>query len=270
MFEPQIAWLEMVADLKGKGKKKTWKLKKGASIKGILNVCLEINKVNREKNNLLTLLQLPYIHRFVNVGSSEGNLQKRGDIMAAKPLIGRKNSLRPCVKHFSHSHPLRPVDVKEEEEIICSGCELDLSGSAYKCTKSTCDFFLHKSCFELPRELEHTSHPQHLLVLLSSPPGDDSKFTCNACGDYGTSFAYHCATCQFNLHVGCAFLPKTMKHVDHNHPLTLLYSTNFLDKEGLVFTCDVCRKEVSQTSWVYYCLDCDYGTDLHCTTPSEC
>ncbi|KAF9665450.1 hypothetical protein SADUNF_Sadunf16G0123800 [Salix dunnii] len=124
--------------------------------------------------------------------------------MAATPLISRKNSLRPCVRHFSHSHPLRPVDVKEEEEIICSGCELDLSGSAYKCTKSICDFFLHKSCFELPRELEHPSHPQHLLVLLSSPPCDDSKFTCNACADYGTSFAYHCTTCHFNLHVGNA------------------------------------------------------------------
>ncbi|KAG8646892.1 hypothetical protein MANES_09G038700v8 [Manihot esculenta] len=98
---------------------------------------------------------------------------------------------RPCIKHFSHSHPLRPVDVKEEEELVCSGCELDLSGSAYKCSKSNCEFSLHKSCFELPGELEHNTHSQHLLTLLPSPPKHDSKFTCDACGDYGTVFTYH-------------------------------------------------------------------------------
>ncbi|KAJ9158689.1 hypothetical protein P3X46_024250 [Hevea brasiliensis] len=173
---------------------------------------------------------------------------------------------RPCIKHSSHSHPLRPVDVKEEEEIICSGCELDLSGSAYKCSKSKCDFFLHKSCFELPGELEHNSHSQHLLTLLPCPPNHDSKFTCNACGDYGTAFTYHCLTCQFNLHVGCAFLPNTIKHVDHNHPLTLFYSSS-MERGCTTFTCDACSKDVPQSHWIYYCPDCDYGTDLACTIP---
>ncbi|EEF50215.1 uncharacterized protein LOC8289306 [Ricinus communis] len=186
----------------------------------------------------------------------------------AAPYIRNSLSLRPCVKHFSHSHPLRPADVKEDEEIICFGCELDLSGSAYKCSKSKCVFLLHKSCFELPKELQHDSHSEHLLTLLPSPPQDDSKFTCNACGDYGTAFAYHCAVCRFNLHVGCAFLPKNIKHVDHSHPLTLFYSS-LMERGSTSFTCDACRKKVSQGYWIYYCPECDYGTDLACTIP-EC
>ncbi|CAN1169012.1 hypothetical protein LINPERHAP2_LOCUS28156, partial [Linum perenne] len=147
---------------------------------------------------------------------------------------------RPCVKHFSHAHPLRPIDVKEEEELICSGCELDLYGSAYTCSKSACEFYLHSSCFDLPKQLQfppdHVSRHQHPLVLLPSPSrenGDEDeypKFVCNACGDYGTGFTYSSET--FNLHVTCAFLP------------------------------DVIKKQVPENCWIYYCLECDYGTDL--------
>ncbi|CAL1379698.1 unnamed protein product [Linum trigynum] len=198
-------------------------------------------------------------------------------------------SRRPCVKHFSHSHPLRPVEVKEEEELICSGCELDLSGSAYRCRKSSSccdDFYLHRSCFELPKVLQlpmdHVSGHQHPMLLLDTPPKEDDddeypKFVCNACGDYGTGFTYRCSStsCQsFNLHVTCAFLPNTIKHVDHQHPLSLFSSSTSLDIKGIssssssssIFTCDVCRKQVPQNCWIYYCSECDYGTDLACTT----
>ncbi|WCJ19019.1 Cysteine/Histidine-rich C1 domain family protein [Euphorbia peplus] len=175
---------------------------------------------------------------------------------------------RPCIKHFSHSHPLRPVEVKEEAEIICCGCELDLCGSAYKCTKSKCEFFLHRSCFELPRELNHNSHSHHLLTLVSSPCSEDdnNRYSCNACGDYGTGFAYQCSSCKFNLHIGCALLPKTLKHVDHNHELSLVFSSSS-DKGAARFTCDACSKVIPEGFWFYYCPDCDYGTDLLCTIP---
>ncbi|CAN0877811.1 hypothetical protein LINGRAHAP2_LOCUS12102 [Linum grandiflorum] len=183
---------------------------------------------------------------------------------------------RPCVKHFSHSHPLRPIDVKEEEELICSGCELDLSGSAYSCSKSTCEFFLHGTCFDLPKRLQfppdHVSHHQHPLVLLPSPPAINGqeypKFACNACGDYGTGFTYSSESSSesFNLHVTCALLPDVIKHVDHDHPLRLFCPSTTVEKSNSIFTCDVCRKHVPENCWIYYCLECDYGTDLACTS----
>ncbi|PSS10032.1 Nucleoredoxin 1-2 like [Actinidia chinensis var. chinensis] len=109
------------------------------------------------------------------------------------------------VKHFSHPHLLQPSQVAESEEIHCSGCEQPLSGQAYSCTKPNCDyFFLHESCFNLPRQLCHRSHPHHPLSLLPFPAYPSGSFSCNACDQVGRAFVFHCATCQFDLHVKCA------------------------------------------------------------------
>ncbi|KAK3004006.1 hypothetical protein RJ639_017893 [Escallonia herrerae] len=124
------------------------------------------------------------------------------------------------LNHFSHRHPLRLSGVQPEDQTICSGCELDLLGPAYICTKAGCSFLLHESCMELPRRVRHKSHPIHPLVLLSSPPYSDGEFTCDACGDSGHAFTFHCSTCKFDLHVECASLPETEDSDDHKHPRT--------------------------------------------------
>ncbi|KAK3028360.1 hypothetical protein RJ639_039818 [Escallonia herrerae] len=106
-------------------------------------------------------------------------------------------------KHFSHHHGLVPVDVKAEDEMLCSGCELSLSGSAFACPHSDyrCKFYLHESCFRLPREIQHESHPEHPLKLLSFAPYDESAFTCTVCPRSGNAFVHNCSICQFDLHV---------------------------------------------------------------------
>ncbi|XWS67775.1 hypothetical protein CRYUN_Cryun04dG0034300 [Craigia yunnanensis] len=189
-------------------------------------------------------------------------------LMADCPMSSNRRS---CVNHFSHKHPLRPIKVEAEEELICSGCGLDLSGSALKCSKSNCEFILHKSCFNLEPVLQHNYHPDHPLTLLSTPPKyyRNKLFICDACGDHGTSFDYHCSSCQLDLHVGCAFSPKTMNHVDHQHPLTLFYSSSCnRGNDNVTFICDVCNEVVPKKHWVYYCEKCDYGTHLLCTIPA--
>eukprot|EP00261_Vitis_vinifera_P038429 XP_019079672.1 PREDICTED: uncharacterized protein LOC100244183 [Vitis vinifera] len=168
------------------------------------------------------------------------------------------------VKHFSHKHPLCHAEVKEEDGFVCSGCELGLSGSAYKCTISNCDFLLHDSCFKLAPVIKQRSHPHHPLTLLPSPPYDDSGFTCEACLYYGHAFVYHCPTCHYDLHVGCASLPETVIRGDHQHPLTLFYCG--YKEEGNTFICDVCHGNVPDGCWIYYCKSCDYGTHLGCAT----
>ncbi|KAK9007907.1 hypothetical protein V6N11_074821 [Hibiscus sabdariffa] len=179
--------------------------------------------------------------------------------------------LRPCVNHFSHNHPLRPIDqIREQDELVCSGCGLQVVGSTFICTKSDCNFLLHKSCFELNSLLQHQSHPRHLLQLLPVPPRDDHGarlFVCDACDDYGTGFDYHCSVCEFDLHVGCARLPKTIKHVDHRHLLTLYYSFSCINRDIVSFVCDVCGQHVENKLWVYYCDECDFGIHLRCTIP---
>ncbi|KAH7544807.1 hypothetical protein FEM48_Zijuj01G0025500 [Ziziphus jujuba var. spinosa] len=170
--------------------------------------------------------------------------------------------------HFSHRHPLCPTHIQEDDEIICSGCELTLSaGLAYKCSKTNCEFYLDELCFELPRDIRHNSHPKHPLVLLSSPC---HGFTCSACGDSCTAFFnYHCQTCEFGAHVECAALPEMVKIEGHEHPLTLICSlvdqkinAHKQDKE---FICNVCDGDFPDGCWVYYCKVCQCAaTHLDC------
>ncbi|CAN6836287.1 unnamed protein product [Brassica oleracea] len=178
-------------------------------------------------------------------------------------MASKKPVNRPSVRHPSHNHQLRIFKSQEGDEIICSGCELDLIGQAFKCTKKDCDYFLHKSCFDLPRETKHKTHSDHPLTLLHSPPYGHS-YTCDACGQYGSGFTYNCSECQYGVHVGCAFIPETVKREDHDHPLTLVYNTPCKGREdGAMFICDVCEEDMSENLWVYYCKECDYGTHVH-------
>ncbi|KAL1224691.1 Protein VACUOLELESS GAMETOPHYTES [Cardamine amara subsp. amara] len=179
-------------------------------------------------------------------------------------MASRKPATRPSMRHPSHNHPLRGYKAQAEDDIICSGCDLDLIGAAYKCTKSECDYFLHKSCVELQREIRHKSHPNHPLNLLYSSTYDNSEYFCDACGQCGTGFGYNCSICKYDIHVGCVSMPETMKYEKHTHPLTLLYSV----PSGF-FTCDVCEEEMMNNLWLYYCQKCDYATHLHSCVADE-
>ncbi|KFK41231.1 hypothetical protein AALP_AA2G102500 [Arabis alpina] len=182
-------------------------------------------------------------------------------------MASRKPATRPSVRHPSHNHPLRGCKAQVEDEIICSGCDIELDGAAFKCTMSDCDYFLHMSCFELPREIRHKSHPDHPLVLLFSPPYESGGFGCNACTQDGSGYVYHCSICKYDVHVGCVSMPETMKHDEHAHTLTLLYSPPL--QEGRIFNCDVCHETIPRSFWLYYCQKCDWGTHLHSCAVEE-
>ncbi|XP_034704631.1 uncharacterized protein LOC117928742 [Vitis riparia] len=125
------------------------------------------------------------------------------------------------------------------------------------------NYFNHH--YPLPQQvIQHKSHPWHPLTLLSTPPYYGGGFTCDACRHGGHDFTYHCPTCHYDLHVGCASLPETVIRGDHQHPLTLFYCG--YKEEGNTFICDVCHGNVPDGCWIYYCKSCDYGTHLGCAT----
>ncbi|KAG2326083.1 hypothetical protein Bca4012_035137 [Brassica carinata] len=188
-------------------------------------------------------------------------------------MASRKPKARPVnrqsVRHQSHSHPLRVFKAREDDETVCSGCELELIGQAFKCTKSECDYLLHKSCFDLPSETNHKSHQNHPLTLLYSPPDDESVYTCDACDQYGSGFTYHCSICKYSLHIGCASLPEAIDREDHEHPLTLLYCTPCKGREDTTYICSACEETVLEDLWVYCCRECDYGTHVYACAAYE-
>ena len=82
---------------------------------------------------------------------------------ALLPTVKAQSGEQFC--HFTHGHPLTLTEIKDEDEISCSTCGRCCSGPAYDCSK--CSFILDKSCFELPREIQHNFHPSHPLTLLT-------------------------------------------------------------------------------------------------------
>ncbi|KAK4414404.1 hypothetical protein Salat_2853400 [Sesamum alatum] len=175
-----------------------------------------------------------------------------------------RQNQKPQFSHFSHRHPLELSQLHQEDNAVCSGCELDILGSAYVCTKPNCTFLLHDLCFDLPRRIRHRAHPKHPLGLSSSPPYDDREFTCDACGHSGHAFTYHCGTCKFDLHVECASLPEVENRRDHEHPLVLLCGSPEGGAAAGVFVCYVCRGLIGKGCWMYACLTCNCGAHLEC------
>ncbi|KAL7120693.1 hypothetical protein ACP275_02G137900 [Erythranthe tilingii] len=173
------------------------------------------------------------------------------------------------IKHFSHPHVLKGMEIEQKNAKVCSACECELTGAAYCCTESQCNFNLHKTCFDSVREIRHKSHLEHPLTLLAEPPYSEG-FTCNACLKEGRAFTYTCAACSYDLHIDCVQWPEKVTRSDHKHTLTLYYSSPAAaaataDQE-VTFMCDVCMNPVHEMAWVYQCRECNFGTHLECVT----
>ncbi|GAB4846402.1 hypothetical protein Ancab_025407 [Ancistrocladus abbreviatus] len=185
--------------------------------------------------------------------------------MVTEGIAEERTQRGKSIRHFSHPHALREYKFQQRRfhHTVCNACELDLFGVAYGCT--TCNFYLHKSCFEAPRELEHRAHPKHTLSLLSKSTYSGGKFLCSGCWKMGGGFTYHCATCQYDLHVDCAYLPKVMKQDYHKHTLTLYYSTAYFAPavDDQIY-CDVCGDSFNKAGWVYACSKCNYWCHTGC------
>jgi len=159
------------------------------------------------------------------------------------------------LQHFFHPHPLTFIHywAYSYSDFIytCEGCYEEILGYSYSCKR--CKFFLHKSCGEQPRELQHPLHPQHPLFLLEGSPADELCYFCNKYIQRG--FAYHCSHCNFNLHLKCASIPFTVEAEFHDHPLKLV-------RKLVSFTCDACGKK-DEDMYSYLCTSLTCSLMVH-------
>ncbi|CAL5425138.1 unnamed protein product [Camellia sinensis] len=161
------------------------------------------------------------------------------------------------LEHFSHDHPLilRTDYMEEGVKVHCYGCRQPISGLSYGCTK--CEFFLHKSCAELPREMTyHPAHPEHPLTLLSKPP---YYCTCDVCREHCDRFVYNCFRCKFDVDIRCASVVSNIQQrielKCHPHQLIPL-------EKSTTFFCDACGEEHGGTS--YLCTTCGFWVSQKC------
>ncbi|KAB1227473.1 hypothetical protein CJ030_MR1G028875 [Morella rubra] len=140
------------------------------------------------------------------------------------------------IEHFSHEHPLILTEVLEtdgEKGVICSGCEESVLGPGYKCYE--CNFLLHKSCAELPMEIQHPMHPNHTLSL-RTPSGPRY---CDVCLKICTNCLYYkCNSCNFDLDIKCASQSRIDTDNSHQHQHVF---THFFKQ--IQFTCEACGEE---------------------------
>ncbi|KAK9275454.1 hypothetical protein L1049_022721 [Liquidambar formosana] len=168
------------------------------------------------------------------------------------------------IEHFSHEHPLTLSDEwKNNPEIFwphCEACWHALSDPTttptYGCTQ--CKYFIHKSCAELPRQIQyHPLHPLHPLTLYPSNPYESTICRCHACLHTTDGFAFHCAACKFDLDVDCAFLVPTVKYEGHSHLLALVEKMHHPNRK-----CKACYSLCD--AFILRCVMCDINFHLRC------
>ena len=125
-------------------------------------------------------------------------------------------------------------DDKEDVNVVCFGCEKPVSGAGYKCSTSHCNLLLHKSCLELPPQVQQHPfhHPNHTLSLVKP-----QKKYCNACGKSCNAYPfYHCSECNFNLDMSCATRSQVNNLDGCQHSFI-----SFFNK--IQFICQACGEE---------------------------
>ncbi|KAK2996735.1 hypothetical protein RJ639_025474 [Escallonia herrerae] len=169
-------------------------------------------------------------------------------------------------RHFSHRHDLilsevlPNLDAGETEGAVCYGCLQPITAAdhAFFSCDECRDFFLHKTCAELPQDIKHAAHPTHLLELLTRQPFGNLTYPCDCCCESRDGFIYYCLLCYFCICVPCSLARKIsalgkIKHFAHHHPLIFNEEKDFGGKEAI---CYWCRNRIIDDA--YSCTDCNF------------
>ncbi|TYG35778.1 hypothetical protein ES288_D13G010400v1 [Gossypium darwinii] len=162
------------------------------------------------------------------------------------------------IEHCKHKHYLMLSDkISEHGDKCCDGCLLLISAKFYHCLR--CDFFLHKSCAELPKMDLIWDHRCVGKLFSGSKPfilTSDCMFECEQCTYLSNGFSYKCNECGIHRCVRCATLPYAVKIPGHKHLLLFYYDYYNFEKQ-----CSGCGTDLSNT---YRCKDCNFGLCLNC------
>ncbi|TYJ45104.1 hypothetical protein E1A91_A02G032500v1, partial [Gossypium mustelinum] len=165
------------------------------------------------------------------------------------------------IKHSYHDHNLRLTlsGKTKDDDSQCDGCTRPISTPFYGCEQ--CEFFLHKDCAELPKQMPHPFH-KHLLTL-SNTRDENGYSWCSACDRWYHGFQYQCyeGECSFKIDIQCMLLSETLKHPSHHeHSLFLVHNNQET-------SCSACFVKLESEDVAYRCMKrCDFSLDVGCAT----
>ncbi|GJR87105.1 C1-like protein [Tanacetum coccineum] len=196
------------------------------------------------------------------------------------------------INHFSHEkHPLKLINWEtilgvgfngaaneEKPEVAgCFACAKPISPSdlTYGCTK--CQFFLHKSCAQLPLTINLPSIYQHPLKLINMRTTDFEDFTCDLCRldrlahglcyspndkEYVYTFCINCCVVEISHKADADAIKKhaMVKFEHEGHP----EHTLTLQIRPAAILCDACKTE--EKDLFYLCDSCDFCIHKTCTS----
>ncbi|KAH1096094.1 hypothetical protein J1N35_013015 [Gossypium stocksii] len=245
------------------------------------NIIFHVNCATRDKD-------------FYYIVSLENKDGKPLDISLNSTNVLERNDAGEAtiIEHFKHNHYLTLSDkIREYGNKCCDGCMLLISDSFYYC--SECEFFLHKTCAELPKMKPIWYHLcQSATLVLTS----DNIFRCEICYFLSNGLAYKCNECGTHTCLRCQALPPdALTCPGHEHPLLYYYdfdgqcsacepicmllptrARHKCDEHLLALTyydindyskyhhCDICEQKRDLKCWFYHCTTCDTSAHVKC------
>lgn len=142
-----------------------------------------------------------------------------------------------------HEHPLIDRELSGNCTVHCNHCGDRINGSTRCCLE--CEVFFHKTCTEWPLQVQHPSHPQHQLALVT---GNylTSNYCCHECCFSASAAAIVSTLPPADKQVGKS---ETIEHFAHEHPLEYFSVTPPNN-----IRCRACKQGISSS--VYGCREC--------------
>ncbi|KAF4368404.1 hypothetical protein F8388_019121 [Cannabis sativa] len=118
---------------------------------------------------------------------------------------------REHIQHVTHQHPMPLLWPDETEDIECFACRVTCSGEGEACYGcKPCKYFLHKSCAQLPLQIQPHSchdqdHPLSLFVANLVMENENGEYCCDICESEREPrvCVYYCEDCVYIAHVHC-------------------------------------------------------------------
>ncbi|CAA0316239.1 unnamed protein product [Arabidopsis thaliana] len=154
-----------------------------------------------------------------------------------------------------HEHWLTPA--RDNRWGKCCGLQFKTISDGYNCRK--CRYFIHKSCSNCPKEINHPSHKcDKNLSLITNFASWSVR--CRTCKETIQPYIqnYECQRCEFNIHLDCfKYPPPEVIDFPQNHDHKLK-----LEMVRSSFTCFTCGKGGS--GYPYKCHECDLAFHVDC------
>ncbi|KAL5545305.1 hypothetical protein UlMin_009089 [Ulmus minor] len=163
------------------------------------------------------------------------------------------------------------VEIDPQHHIQCFACQSLCSGPAYACR--ACEYFLHKSCADLPLLIQHPAHSFHPLFLRVI----HRWFICNICQkEKENTLVYDCKQCddEFQMCVKCchefllSLCRPSIKYRYHEH--FLYFIENYAHLAQCNASDNYCHQSVAShdlhhtTNSLFFCRNCDFKIHFIC------